>query len=664
VSTLIAHETSTRLRLRVPPRTDLAAARVSLELLPGVADARASARTRSLVVRYDGRQLTRQSVIDLLTAMPARGPQPAELPQRAGATLPLPASALAAALTPLLPAVARPPVALALVAGHALAAWRDGADLVATALDGVATATNALTGHPATATLSVLLSGLAEQRRGRMLAQTDQLLGRLAPAPAAEVQIERGGRAVPVPLADVRVGDQILLRPGAPVPADGIVVAGHVDVTSSPLAHAPLHAVRAGQRLASGASVVAGEAALRVERPAARSRAERLRAHVRHALNARDTPSALTPDLERLLALPVTAAGLVLALTGDAGRTGRMLQADPQMGISLAQPLAREAALYALARHGALLSGLDAVNRLATATTFAFEDVAVLTESLWWIDRIDLVARDTSEADVRRWIAHLAGLGDPALLAAGLRDEQVANWRAHGAVMHEPPRVLHIAGAALLERVWTLSLPEPDRRNLVRRLGIVHEGTLLATVYLGCRVRADTAEQLKRLRALGVRCIAVFAEDPGAQPAAALNEIGADVVVGASRSAQREWLADAAARGERVTLVHTGLRDLLPPGGLSLCPVDADAGAHGVLLGDPLPSLIAARSLAHTVRRSLRWRFGRAVAVNAGLMTASALQLMAPWSSTLLKHGLALLLLDESARLATLHPDHKVNATA
>jgi hypothetical protein len=38
--------------------------------------------------------------------------------------------------------------------------------------------------------------------------------------------------------------------------------------------------------------------------------------------------------------------------------------------------------------------------------------------------------------------------------------------------------------------------------------------------------------------------------------------------------------------------------------------------------------------------------------------------LMAPWSSTLLKHGLALLLLDESARLATLHPDHKVNATA
>lgn len=653
----VLHETRTRLRLRMPPSADLDGARVSLELLSGIVSARASAPTRSVVVDYDGRAPTRQALLDLLAGLPKQPPEADELPQRRGEALPLAASSVVAALTPLLPPLLRPPVALALVAGHALAAWRDGRDITATALDSVAMATNALTGHPLTATTSVLLAGVAEHRRGRMLAQTDSLLGHFAPATAATIEVERDGHAVPLALSDVQVGDQVLLRAGAVVPVDGIVVAGRVDVTLAALADAPVQRFATGQRLAAGGRVVDGEAALRVERISAHSRAERLRAHVRHALRTRDRPGALAPDLDRLLALPVTAAGLVLALTGDASRTAQMLQADPQVGIALAQPLAREAALYALARHGALMSGLESIDRLASATTIVFEDVGVLTEPHWRVDRIEIVAPETSESDVRRWLARLAGHEQPALLDAGLHDEQVVSWRAHGAVLHEPPRVLHIGGAALLERVWKLPLREPDRRGLVRRLGVVHDGRLLATVYLGCRLRPGVAEQLERLRAAGMRRIAVFGEDAGAQPAAALGEIGADAVVCDSRAAQRDWLADAVARGERVALVHTGLRDLLPPGGLSLCPVDADAGAHGVLLGEPLPSLLAARALSSRIRRELRWRFGRSVVLNAGLMTASALQWLPPWSTALLKYGSALLLLEESARLALLRTE-------
>ncbi len=650
----LVHETRTRLRLRLPAGADLAGARVSLEWLAGVLDTRASHATRSIIVEYDGRAPTRRALLELLTALPAQPSDGDELPQRRGETFPLAASSIAAALTPLLPVVLRPPVALALVAGHALAAWREGSDATATTLDSIAMASQALTGHPLTATISVLLAGLAEHRRGRMLAQTDSLLAAYVPATAASIEVERNARAVPVPLAEVRVGDEVLLRTGAVVPVDGIVVAGQADISAAPLATAPVQRIDVGQRLMAGHRVVAGEAALRVERSAARSRAERLRAHVRHALRTRDTPGVLTPDLDRLLALPFTAAGLVLALTKDAARTAQMLQADPQTGIALAQPLAREAALYALARHGALMSGLESIDRLATARTIVFEDVGVLAEAHWRIERIETADAGTNEDDVRRWLARLAGHEQPSLLAAGLLDEQVVRWRVHGALLHEPPRVLHIGGAALLERVWQLPLPEPDRRGLVRRLGVVDNGRLLATVYLGCRLRPGVAAQIEQLRASGVSCIGVFGEDAGAQPAAALDEIGADAVVCSSRAAQRDWLADAVHRGERVALVHTGLRDLLPPGGLSLCPVDADAGAHGVLLGDPLPSLIAARTLARSIRRELRRRFGRAVALNAGLMTASALQWLPPWSTALLKYGSAFLLLEQSAQLARL----------
>jgi cation transport ATPase len=91
---------------------------------------------------------------------------------------------------------------------------------------------------------------------------------------------------------------------------------------------------------------------------------------------------------------------------------------------------------------------------------------------------------------------------------------------------------------------------------------------------------------------------------------------------------------------------------MLPPGGLSLCPVDADAGAHGVLLGDPLASLIAARASALQPRRELHGRFGRSVALNAALMVGAALRGAPPWAITAARHGANFLLLEQSARLA------------
>ena len=60
------------------------------------------------------------------------------------------------------------------------------------------------------------------------------------------------------------------------------------------------------------------------------------------------------------------------------GRAVRRPLARELHPCALAQPVAREAALYATARSGALLSGLESLDRLATATSFAFEDVGVL----------------------------------------------------------------------------------------------------------------------------------------------------------------------------------------------------------------------------------------------------------------------------------------------
>jgi cation-transporting P-type ATPase C len=663
----IVHETPGRLRLRLAPDSDPTDVRVCFEQLAGVKWVRVSPAARSLTLGYDGRSVTRRAILELLpTLQPASGRARSarvELPARNAETLPLEASLLTAALTPLLPAGARPVAALALVAAKTAAAWRRGEEPMATALDALALASTALTGHPLTATTSVLLGAVAERRRNGLLDETDRLLAELAEVDTARHRVQRADGVHTLAAADLAVGDRLRLSAGDLVPADARVLGGGAEVSAEPLAGVPTRRIARGARVASGARVLSGAVELCVERPAARSRAARLREHVRHALRTRDAPGPLTPDLERLVAVPITAAGLVLALTGDTARTASMLQADPQQGITLAQPVAREAALYATARHGLLLTGLDGLERLATATAVAFEDIGVLTEPYWHVEGVVEVGAAAQQA--RRWLARLvqpAGGGEDLAEEIGLPDEQVAALREFGAVLRDGARTLHIAGARLLERTWNVRLQEPDRRSLVRRLGIVEDGRLLAVIHLGCRVRPGVAQRFAQLRALGVRRIAIFTEDPAAQPARALLGLGADDVVSRDRQAQERWLDEAVQLGERVALVHTGLRDLLPPGGLSLCPVDAEAGAHGVLLGEPLASLLTARRAARDLRAALRARFGVSVALNSALMVAAAMRWLPPIATAAVKHGFSLLLLQQSARLARLDARQPIDA--
>lgn len=656
----IAHETSTRLRLRLPADADLAALREALEALTGVTALRLAPSARSVVVSHDGRAATRREVLACVERHSVAVP-PQER-RRAGGepALPLEAALLAGAVVPLLPPPLRTAAALGLVGARTVGALRAGAEPAGVVLDGIALATTALTGHPLTATTSVLIGAAAERWRDALVGDTDRLLAQLTPPEAAAYRVRRGlpkgGRLLSLAASELQPGDRLRLAAGDVVPADGIVTDGD-GVLVDWLGTDRQFVVRTGERIGSGERLAKGALTLRVERRAAASRATRLRAHVRHSLRSRETAGPLTPDLQRLVALPISAGGLVLALTGDTARTASMLQADPQYGLQLAHPVARAAALYASARHGALMSGLDAIERLAAATTFAFEDVGVLAESTWHIDRVIANEAYIDATVATRWLLQLMGAAGEVDAAGGFPDERVVAWREHGAVLPlrdegGVERVLHIGGAQLLARTWAIELTEPDRRSLVRRLGIVQDGRLLATVHLGCRLRRDVGQQFKALRALGVRRIAVFTEDPAATPAAALARLGADAVVSSDRAAQERWLDEAVDRGERVALVHTGLRDILPPGGLSLCPVDAEAGAHGVLIGEPLAALLSARAEAARLRRALRWQFGSSVTANSVLMVLAAMQAASPLAISALRHGFALLLLLQNARLA------------
>jgi hypothetical protein len=634
-SAAIVHEAGRRLRLRFAPGTDAADLRLRMAQLDGVQSVRVNSAARSLVVLHDGRAPTRRRLLQ--EAARTAGGRVAAPVRRTRTRLSVPASVMGAALAAALPPAGRPAVALALVAGKSLLGLRAGAEPTAVGLEAVSLATTALTGHPLTTTTSVLLSTIAEHWRDSLLEDTDQLLARLVPAEEPAYAVERGGRQLSLASGEIHPGDVVVLSTGEVAPVDGVL---------EPASKRGVPTRRhAGDRAEQSQR-------LRAERDAVHSRSARLRAHIRHALLVRDQPGPLTPDMERLMALPVAAAGLVLALTKDTGRTASMLQADPQQAFALAHPVAREAALYAAARHGALMSGLDSIERLAIADAVAFQDVGVLTDPYWHVGRIDVYDTALEPEEVRRWLARLLGAVDVGSLTSGIPDPIVDAWLDHGALIAHPDGALHVAGSRVLERTWGLPRSDLDRRSLARWVGVVRNGKLLARVQLESRLRPKIKAHFAALRRLGVKHIAVFTENPYPASTALLRELGADLVVAGERVQQQDWLDSEAQAGRRVALVHTSMREVLPPGGLSLCPVDADAGAHGVLLDEPLVSLLSARMMATELRRDLRRHFGTSMTVNVGLMLLSALAVIPPISVTLLRHGFSALLVAQSARLA------------
>ena len=673
----VLHETAQRLRLALRADDDADAVQAKLVVLPGVSSVRVNNTLRCVVVVHDGQPATRAAVLGCLSraavkpsATARRGRERRTPTPRASRSW---APAALAAAVPVLPQSWRGGAALAVIATRiASQPERLRSDAQAVVLDAASLAALALSGQSLAVSASVLMRLVAERLSDRLMRQADELLAQLLPAEAEQYQVLRtngdaNGDVNTVwswwPLRSLRAGDCVRLFPGDVVPADGCVVDGSAALLP-PTRQATPREVGLGDHVAAGECLHEGTLELRAEAAPAGSRLERLRAHVRHALGTREPAGPLAPDVERFLSMPLTAAALVFGFTGDTARAASMLQADPQQGLDLAVPLAREAALGAMARQGMLASGLEAIDRLATAKTLALQDTGVLASGRWRIEAVEVEPGGDAQR-VREWITALADAPPGLLEHANFSDRQVREWVRHGAVLQVEGRELHLASGVRLQRIWGLGvehMPQhADAEDALRRvLAVVAAGRVVARVTLVSDWREGVQQHLAELRQLGFERIAVFVEGDGSvgEPPAAEPSQDAPHRLPDDAGRRTDWLAEAMGEGLPLVLVHTVLRDLLPTGSLSLTPVDADAGSHGVLLGDPLASLVAARRLAQTVHRRLKLHQSAAVATNAALMTASALSWARPMTTTLAHHGFALLLLLDSMRLESLGAVH------
>ena len=517
----------------------------------------------------------------------------------------------------------------------------------------------------------VLLGKWLEARAKR---QTVEAIGALESLRATEALVRRDGRDEQIDAATLRIGDLLVLRPGARVPADARVEEGrsHLDESlltgeSLPVAKGP------GERITGGA--VNGEGLL-LARVTAVGAATLLSQIIRQVEDAQAVKAPIGRLVDRVSAVFVPAVLLVSLLTFVAWAVatgdwqGALLNAVAVQVIAcpcalgLATPTAIMVGTGAAARHGILIRDAEALETAHAVDTVMFDKTGTLTEGRPVVAAVEgadaglvlalaAAVQQTSEHPLARAVGELArGRGValwPARRAQALPGRGVRAEVDGATVWLGNARLAEELGAALGGLRDAAARHESEGHTvswLLRAVG--GEGgdggengkggkpEVLGLLAFGDRVRAGAPAAVARLRATGVRVFMLTGDNPGAARAVA-NRVGIDdFAAGVLPGEKAGHVAREIAAGRTVAMVGDGINDApaLAASSVGIAMAGGtDVAVHtaGITLMRGDPGLVAdAIDVSNRTYRKIRQNLGWAFAYNVVGIPLAAFGLLNP----------------------------------
>ena len=492
-----------------------------------------------------------------------------------------------------------------------------------------------------TSALVINLVLLGKWLEGRAKRQTLQALDALQSLQPDQALVRRRGQDVAVPLAELAVGDLMVVKPGARVPADGVVTEGRSHLDESLLTGESLPVPKMpGDRVAGGAINADGLLLVEARAVGAATMLARIISMVEDA-QAVKAPIQRLVDRVSAVFVPVVLLISLITLLGWGLATGdwqaALLNAVAVQVIAcpcalgLATPTAIMVGTGAAARHGILIKDAEALEIAHAVDTVVFDKTGTLTEG-----RPQLVAIEG--ADPARLLALAAAVqqGSAHPLASAVVAEAVRRQLALApatAARALPGRGVEaeVGGATVLlgnrRLMQELGVAagggeahEAAGRTVSwlaeRRAGVVEVRGLLA---FGDRIKPGATEAVARLQAAGIEPVLLSGDSRGAAQAVATALGIARVHAEVLPLDKAQVVAALQREGRRVAMVGDGINDApalaAADVGMAMA-TGTEVAMHsaGVTLmrGDPLlvfEAIAVSQRTYRKIRQNLGWAF-------------------------------------------------------
>ncbi|HEX7454988.1 MAG TPA: heavy metal translocating P-type ATPase, partial [Gallionella sp.] len=483
----------------------------------------------------------------------------------------------------------------------------------------------------------------------------------------------------------VKVGDQVLVKPGSNIPMDGLVREGCSSVDESMLSGESMHVKKKiGDRVAAG--TLNGSGALVVEVQAA-SQDSTLSKIIRLVEEAQSSKAPIQRLSDSIVPWFVLATLILASVTFYlwSGNFEFALMAATSVliitcpcALGMATPMSIAVASGLGARHGILVKNGVVLETLSKVTHFVFDKTGTLTEGRMRVDQVTVVSGQDETAllalaaAVERYSEH--SVAEAVVVAAEARELSYRNLAVQG--FHAT------AGAGVEAEVGGLRVllgtAEWLVRNSVKPLGslmssldaweaqaktCVHlavDGQHVAVLVLADTLRADAQGLINTLREAGIGMTLLSGDRRPVCDAIARQLGGMDVIAEVLPQDKDRVIQQLQQRGELVAMVGDGVNDapalIRADVGIALgsgTDVSVES-ADIVLMRNELDKVRLATLLSRRTLRTIKQNIGLSFMYNSIMVPLAMMGHVTPLVAAITMPISSLLVIGNAARIRNL----------
>lgn len=494
-----------------------------------------------------------------------------------------------------------------------------------------------------------------------------------------------------VPVGEVAVGDVIVIRPGARVPLDGVVVDGSSSVNQAPITGESMPVEKSpGSDVFAGSINERGSLEVKITRLAADSTLARI-IHLVEEAQSQKAPSQrfvdtfaryYTPIVLGLAVVVAVAPPLLFAQAWSVWfyRALVTLVVGCPCALVISTPVAIVSGLTAAARAGVLIKGGSVLEALGRLRALAVDKTGTITEGRPRVT--DVITLDaTTPADLLRVAAALESHSEHPL-AQAIREYA----RAQGATTATAREFVSLPGRGaeavidghhyfvgnhrLVEELAVCS-PETERRieEIERRaqtaVVVGHrphtdcKGEVLGVIAVGDSVRPRAAASILQLRRVGVRRIVMLSGDNRVTAEAIASHVGITEVAAELLPEEKvERVRTLLKEEQHVGMLGDGVNDAPALAAASVGIAMGVAGtdvaleaADVALMADDLDKVSFAVALGRRTERIIRTNIAFSILLKVAFLGLAGAGMATLWMAVAADMGASLAVIANSLRL-------------